>query len=234
MLILPAAVPSMTPTVSSPSVSASPGGATHSNPLRSTNSTMVRKAARLFPSGNGWFLTRCHPKTATFVGFPSHRGAAHALHDGLRLQAAEGDGVVAGGGPLPGAEGVQEAVGVAVLHVGGTGDEDRLPEPAGMREGPFEPSQVPPGFDYETWLGQAPKVPFIKERTHMKFRYWWDYSAGTITDWGAHHNDIVLWATGNERSGPVSVEGKPLSEPIPGGFTVPNQTTPPITLTVGP
>src|SRR5437868_11646514 len=48
-LTLPAAVPSMTPTVSSPSVSASPGGATHSNPLRSTNSTMVRKAARLFP-----------------------------------------------------------------------------------------------------------------------------------------------------------------------------------------
>jgi predicted dehydrogenase len=63
----------------------------------------------------------------------------------------------------------------------------------------------------------------VKERTHLTFRYWWEYSAGTITDWGAHHNDIVLWATGNERSGPVSVEGKPLSEPIPGGFTVPSE-----------
>lgn len=95
--------------------------------------------------------------------------------------------------------------------------------PAGMREGPFEPSEVPAGFDYKTWLGQAPEVPYIKERTHMKFRYWWDYAAGTITDWGAHHNDIALWATGYDRSGPISAEGKVLKEPIPGGMTVPSE-----------
>jgi predicted dehydrogenase len=95
--------------------------------------------------------------------------------------------------------------------------------PAGMREGPYQPSEVPPGFDYDTWLGQAPKTPYIKERTHMKFRYWWEYSAGTITDWGAHHNDIALWATGYERSGPISAEGKVLKEPIPGGLTVPSE-----------
>src|SRR5205085_6152239 len=95
--------------------------------------------------------------------------------------------------------------------------------PAGRREGPFSPQQVPPGFDWNFWQGQTPDVPYEKERTHLTFRYWWEYSGGTMTDWGAHHNDIVLWATGNERSGPVSVEGKPLSEPIPGGFTVPSE-----------
>jgi predicted dehydrogenase len=95
--------------------------------------------------------------------------------------------------------------------------------PAGLRDGPFKVSEVPKGFDFDTWLGQTPEVPYIKERTHLKFRYWWNYSAGTITDWGAHHNDIVLWALGKDRSGPISAEGKVLVEPIPGGFTVPSE-----------
>lgn len=95
--------------------------------------------------------------------------------------------------------------------------------PAGLREGPFKVTEVPKEFDYDTWLGQTPEVPYIKERTHLKFRYWWNYSAGTITDWGAHHNDIVLWALGKDRSGPVSAEGKILVQPIPGGFTVPSE-----------
>ena len=91
--------------------------------------------------------------------------------------------------------------------------------PAGRREGPFQPSPVPAGFDWDFWMGQTPKVDYVKERTHVTFRYWWDYSGGTMTDWGAHHNDIVLWGLGLERSGPVEVEGKPLVEMIPGGFT---------------
>ena len=82
--------------------------------------------------------------------------------------------------------------------------------PAGLRDGPFATSTVPAGFDYDFWLGQTPAVPYVKERTHFSFRYWWEYSGGTMTDWGAHHNDIVLWALGLDGSGPVSVEGKPL------------------------
>ena len=91
--------------------------------------------------------------------------------------------------------------------------------PAGRREGPFQVSPVPAGFDWDTWLGPTPKVDYVKERTHLTFRYWWDYSGGTMTDWGAHHNDIVLWGLGLERSGPVEIEGKSLVEMIPGGFT---------------
>ena len=91
--------------------------------------------------------------------------------------------------------------------------------PAGLRQGPFKTSAVPEGFDYDFWLGQTPKVEYVKERTHFSFRYWWEYSGGTMTDWGAHHNDIVLWALEQDGSGPVSIEGKQLIDMIPGGFT---------------
>lgn len=91
--------------------------------------------------------------------------------------------------------------------------------PAGLHEGPFSTSPVPEGFDYDFWLGQTPRVPYVKERTHRTFRYWWEYSGGTMTDWGAHHNDIVLWALNMDDSGPVSIEGKQLVEMIPGGYT---------------
>lgn len=40
-----------------------------------------------------------------------------------------------------------------------------------------------------------------------------------MTDWGDHHNDIVLWGLGLDGSGPVKVEGRPLVEMIPGGYT---------------
>jgi predicted dehydrogenase len=91
--------------------------------------------------------------------------------------------------------------------------------PAGLRRGPFKSTPIPKGFDYDFWMGQTPEVPYVKERTHFSFRYWWEYSGGTMTDWGAHHNDIVSWVLDMDNSGPVSVEGKQLVDMIPGGFT---------------
>jgi predicted dehydrogenase len=91
--------------------------------------------------------------------------------------------------------------------------------PAGLRQGPFSPSAVPAGFNYDFWRGQTPPYEYVKERTHFSFRYWWDYSGGTMTDWGAHHNDIVIWCMEMDGTGPVSVEGKQLVDMIPGGYT---------------
>ena len=91
--------------------------------------------------------------------------------------------------------------------------------PAGPRRGPFSPAPVPPELDWDFWQGQTPMVPYVRERCHGSFRYWWDYSGGTMTDWGAHHNDIALWGLGLERSGPVTIQGRPLVQMIPGGFT---------------
>lgn len=89
--------------------------------------------------------------------------------------------------------------------------------PAGLRGGPFKSSSVPAGLDWDRWQGQAPKVDYVKERCHTTFRYWLEYSGGTITDWGAHHNDIAFWATGLQ--GPDAVEGKVLVPPVAGGYT---------------
>ncbi len=89
--------------------------------------------------------------------------------------------------------------------------------PAGLREGPFQSKPVPPELNWDFWLGQAPKVDYVPQRCHTWFRYWYDYSGGTMTDWGAHHNDIALWAIG--QPGPEAVEGQVLAQPIPGGYT---------------
>jgi predicted dehydrogenase len=89
--------------------------------------------------------------------------------------------------------------------------------PAGPREGPFTAAPVPQGLNWDFWLGQAPQVDYVPQRCHTFFRYWYDYSGGTMTDWGAHHNDIAYWAIG--LVAPREVEGTPLAEPIPGGYT---------------
>ncbi len=89
--------------------------------------------------------------------------------------------------------------------------------PAGVRGGPFQTAPIPDGLDWDYWLGQAPKVDYLKERCHTTFRNWYDYSGGTMTDWGAHHMDIGYWAIG--LPAPTRVESKTLTEPIPNGYT---------------
>jgi predicted dehydrogenase len=82
---------------------------------------------------------------------------------------------------------------------------------AGIGGGPtsgWEPdSDPPPGLDWNLWLGPAPWVPYNKERCFYNFRWFYDYSGGKMTDWGAHHNDIAQWGLGMDGSGPVKIEG---------------------------
>lgn len=53
-------------------------------------------------------------------------------------------------------------------------------------------STVPPGVDYERWLGPAAKRPFNANRFHFTFRWFWDYAGGLMTDWGVHLLDYAL------------------------------------------
>jgi len=68
-------------------------------------------------------------------------------------------------------------------------------------------SEPPPELDYNFWLGPAPWRPYNKNRVHYLFRFFWDYSGGQMTNWGAHHLDIAQWGLGMDDSGPVEIEG---------------------------
>ena len=77
-------------------------------------------------------------------------------------------------------------------------EENDTPEGAGNPPD----SQPPAGLDWDLYLGPAPKVPYNRNRFIWHYRWFWDYSGGMMTDWGAHHMDIIQWAMRAE--GPLS------------------------------
>lgn len=81
-----------------------------------------------------------------------------------------------------------------------------LPGVNWTKEPPVADSEPPAELDYERWLGPAPYRPYNKHRVHYYFRFFWDYSGGQMTNWGAHHLDITQWALGMDESGPVTIE----------------------------
>ncbi len=78
----------------------------------------------------------------------------------------------------------------------------------GKAGGPFKSIRVPEGLNWDLWLGQAPKTPYIPQRCHKTFRLWFEYSGGEVTDWGAHHVDIAQWGIGAENTGPIEIEAQ--------------------------
>lgn len=82
--------------------------------------------------------------------------------------------------------------------------------------GPFPVADVPPELDWDMWLGQAPKVEYREKRCHYEFRWWYEYSGGKFTDWGAHHVDIATWATGKDKfgMGPIEIDGTDALHPV--------------------
>ncbi len=97
-------------------------------------------------------------------------------------------------------------------------------------DGPTSPPlpavHAPKGLDWDRWLGPAPlaahryllgakNIPGAWARGHYEFRWWYDYSGGKLTDWGAHHVDIATWAAGKGDTGPVSIDPVMVEHPVP-------------------
>jgi predicted dehydrogenase len=73
---------------------------------------------------------------------------------------------------------------------------------------------VPPGFNYDAWLGSTPEVYYTVDRvmpTQGFDRPGWlrmeQFGAGMITGWGAHHVDTAHWGMNTEYTGPVEIWG---------------------------
>ncbi len=108
---------------------------------------------------------------------------------------------------------------VNLVHKGLLGDIKKVTvgingSPTG---GPFPVVDVPKELDWEMWQGQASAVPFREKRCHYEFRWWYEYSGGKFTDWGAHHVDIAQWALREDAlgKGPVTIDGTDAKHPVP-------------------
>ncbi|QEL13339.1 Gfo/Idh/MocA family protein [Limnoglobus roseus] len=70
------------------------------------------------------------------------------------------------------------------------------------------PDSAPPAeLNYNLWLGPAPERAYNEKHVHYLFRFFWDYSGGQQTNFGAHDLDITQWGLGMDDSGPTTIEG---------------------------
>lgn len=68
---------------------------------------------------------------------------------------------------------------------------------------------IPPGLDYEMYLGPAPMKPYNGGRVAWPDWYLiWDYCAGFIVNWGVHHLDIAVWGCPAVAAEPCELEFK--------------------------
>ncbi len=58
---------------------------------------------------------------------------------------------------------------------------------------PTESQPVPPGLDWEVWLGPAAQRPYNEAYVPFKWRGFWDFGTGAIGDMGIHNLDTAYW-----------------------------------------
>lgn len=87
------------------------------------------------------------------------------------------------------------------VHFPGTSAEVELPE---------EP--LPPGLDWDLWLGPAPWRPFNSRFHHygepqrvVPWDFCRDFGGGNLTSNAVHAFDVVQWGLGMDDSGPVEI-----------------------------
>jgi len=74
------------------------------------------------------------------------------------------------------------------------------------------PDENPPaGLDWDSWLGPAPKAPFNRNRAFYRFRWFWDYSGGQVTNFGTHYVDVIQWVLGHDAPLAVTAMGGKLA-----------------------
>ena len=70
------------------------------------------------------------------------------------------------------------------------------------------PDSPPPSeWEWDHWLGPAPMVPYNKDREFYKFRWFYEYSGGQLTNYGVHNVDMLRWCLGQDAPRAVTAIG---------------------------
>jgi predicted dehydrogenase len=69
---------------------------------------------------------------------------------------------------------------------------------------PTDTPPVPPGLDWDLWLGPVPYRPYHPDYHPLKWRAWLDFGTGALGDMGCHILDPPFWAL--DLGAPESVE----------------------------
>ncbi len=108
--------------------------------------------------------------------------------------------------------GAHYAQAVKLVQDGGIGEVHRIR--AGYQRNIYpglKPTEmangISPELDWDMWLGPALKREFDPFRCIYNFRWFWDYSGGQMTNWGAHHLDIARWLLNADAPNEVSGSG---------------------------
>ena len=116
---------------------------------------------------------------------------------------------------------------IALIRAGRLGELKKAT--CGIGGAPTSPvmpvAEVPTQLDWNLWLGPAPEAPYhflagnnnetkAWSRCHYEFRWWYEYSGGKLTDWGAHHVDIATWGLRKTDTGPTEVNPLSVKHPV--------------------
>ena len=69
---------------------------------------------------------------------------------------------------------------------------------------------VPPGIDYDTWVGPAEWMPYKPNRFHYTWHWCWNFGTGDMGNDGAHQIDQARWALGVDYPARISGMGAKL------------------------
>lgn len=79
-----------------------------------------------------------------------------------------------------------------------------------VQDRPKESQPVPPGLNWDLFIGPAPKRPFHEVYwPGPRWYRWWDFGSGTMSDMGSHLNDLPFWALNLRDPLTIEAEGPP-------------------------
>jgi predicted dehydrogenase len=83
-------------------------------------------------------------------------------------------------------------------------------------------SPVPPGVNYDLWLGPAPSRPFNENHFHYHWHWFWEYGTTDLGNTAVHSLDAVRWLLGKQEhprsaycSGGLYEAGAPTDQKTP-------------------